>query len=302
MEGVRELPPLLPFDVEETISSCLPGKELNLRFAGEGMDSVAWIAAEDWIFRFPKFGDVSENLDKEVELLPKISSMVDIALPHFEHVGKVKGRTFVGYRMLKGEPLLPRDFASFAPSQQNKLYDQLSSFLDQLHSIELAVAKEAKVSESSTRHECERELAAARKHVFPHLPKDETRQIERWCEEYLADEANFDYEPRLLHADLSSEHLIYCPRKEELVGIIDWGDLIITDPAYEFMFLYEEYGYQFVTNIVKRSKKEWGRGLRKKLEFWFRFNWVIDVLIHSKRNRFGEKEAALVYLKKMLAR
>ena len=302
MEGVRELPPLLLSDIEETISSCLAGEEIDLRLAGEGMDSVAWIAAKEWIFRFPKFGDVSDNLDKEVRLLPRISSVAAIAVPQFEHVGKVKGRTFVGYRMLKGEPLLPLDFASFVTPLQNKVYDQLSSFLDGLHSIEPKLAKEARVLESSTRREYERELTDARKYVFPHLQKGEIRQIEKWCAEYFAEEGNFEYEPRLLHADLSCEHLLYCRRKEELVGIIDWGDLIITDPAYEFMFLYEEYGYEFVTNIVERSKKDWGSNLGKKLEFWFRFNWVIDVLIHHRRKRFGEKEKALIYLKKMLAR
>ena len=41
-----------------------------------------------------------------------------------------------------------------------------------------------------------------------------------------------DFEPSLLHADLSSEHLLV--RDGRLAGVIDWGDARVGDPALDY--------------------------------------------------------------------
>ena len=266
------------------------------------MDSVAWIAADEWLFRFPKYDEVSLNLDKEVALLPTVSSSVELAIPNFEYVGKIMGRTYVGYRMIKGKVLSPKTYATLPRESQKRLTSQLAKFLDALHSIPLSIAKSAGVTTNDMARTYKDELFAAREFIFPQLSKTQQSLISSWYEDYLSNEENFDYECRLLHADLSEEHILFDEKKAELVGIIDFGDLVISDPAYEFKFLFEEYGLGFVKDIVEASSLDWGKNLAEKLRFWLNSNWVTDILIHHKRKDFEERDKEIKRLSSSLSK
>jgi aminoglycoside phosphotransferase (APT) family kinase protein len=49
---------------------------------------------------------------------------------------------------------------------------------------------------------------------------------------YLDEPANFEFTPRLTHADLGPAHIL--SRGGELTGVIDWSDARIGDPALDF--------------------------------------------------------------------
>jgi len=37
----------------------------------------------------------------------------------------------------------------------------------------------------------------------------------------------------LLHGDLKDEHVLYCDRRQEVTGLIDFGDAYISHPAFD---------------------------------------------------------------------
>ena len=67
--------------------------------------------------------------------------------------------------------------------------------------------------------------------MLPRLEKDEREYVEQLYDEYLGDPGNFDYEPTVIHADLSPEHILYDPVTQAVAGVIDFGDIEIGDPT-----------------------------------------------------------------------
>jgi aminoglycoside phosphotransferase (APT) family kinase protein len=74
---------------------------------GEGMDSFAVLAGEDFVFRFAKHAQAATGLRREIKLLPRLSSRLNLEIPRFEYAGEhsVTGLAFVGYRFIRGQPL-----------------------------------------------------------------------------------------------------------------------------------------------------------------------------------------------------
>lgn len=73
-----------------------------------------------------------------------------------------------------------------------------------------------------------------RRRVFPLLDTREQQWTQRLFEGFLNDERNFEFEPVLIHGDLSPDHILFDREKGVVTGIIDFGDMHIGDPAYDF--------------------------------------------------------------------
>ncbi|MGH7576372.1 MAG: phosphotransferase, partial [Longimicrobiales bacterium] len=55
---------------------------------------------------------------------------------------------------------------------------------------------------------------------------------------------------RFIHHDLGPEHLILDPDTGRLVGILDWTDAILGDPARDFVFLVTWRGWSLVEQVL----------------------------------------------------
>jgi aminoglycoside phosphotransferase (APT) family kinase protein len=54
----------------------------------------------------------------------------------------------------------------------------------------------------------------------------------------------------LLHGDLSAEHVLIAPAGGHVVGLIDWADACLGDPAYDFKFLWVWVGEELIDRIL----------------------------------------------------
>jgi len=121
---------------------------------------------------------------------------------------------FVGYPVIRGEPLVDEDPAG------------VRAFLEALHALDpagLPVASDDWVD--AYLRQCEE----FERLVFPHLDADERGRAQRLFAEV---ETLVGFEPALLHADLGPDHLLV--RKGRLAGVIDWGDARVGDPALDY--------------------------------------------------------------------
>jgi aminoglycoside phosphotransferase (APT) family kinase protein len=158
---------------------------------------------------------VEEALQVEIVLLPVLASALPVAVPSFEYISR--NPLFVGYRVIRGEPLVDDD------------PDGVHAFLDALHAFDpsgLPVERPDWV-------EAYRDQCAKFEHlVFPLLDKDRRAAATRLFGEV---ETLVDFKPALLHADLLPEHLLV--RDGRLAGVIDWGDARVGDPALDYAWL-----------------------------------------------------------------
>jgi aminoglycoside phosphotransferase (APT) family kinase protein len=182
----------------------------------DGYDFEVALVDAEWAFRFPRRAEVAEALEVEIVLLPALARALPIAVPRFEHVLR-EPELVVVYRLIEGGPIVDEDPVGVA------------AFLSALHAFD---PDGLPVERPKWREWYVEQCARFERTVMPLLDPDERRRAET----FLGGVERLDgFAPTLLHADLGSVHLL-C-RVGRLVGVIDWGDTRVGDPALDFDWL-----------------------------------------------------------------
>lgn len=204
----------------------------------EGYDFEVAIVDDDWVFRFPRRAGVEEALELEIKLLPALASTLPIAVPSFEYVSR--DPLFVGYRLIRGEPLVDEDAAN------------VRAFLEALHALEPAGLP---VEQSDWVEAYRRQCAEFERLVLPHVDRDLRRRAKGLFGEA---ETLVGFQPVLVHADLGPAHLLV--RDGRLVGVIDWGDTRVGDPALDYSWLLNgPFGHWDVDPDLRRRARFYHR-------------------------------------------
>ena len=205
----------MALDRRRLIATALGRSPRTILEIDEGYDFEIAIVDDEWVFRFPRRSGVEEALEHEIVLLPAIAPALPVHVPSFEHVSR--DPLFVGYRLIRGEPLVDEDA------------DGVRAFLEALHAFDpsgLPVPRPHWIE--AYRDQC----AKFEQLVFPLLGKE---QRLRAMQLFGEAETLVGFEPVLLHADLGPAHLRV--RNGRLVGVIDWGDARVGDPALDYAWL-----------------------------------------------------------------
>jgi len=193
----------------------------SLELIDVGYDSEVAVVNGEWIFRFPRRPQVERWLETEIALLPELAPALPVAVPRFEHVVR-EPVMCVGYRLIDGEPL----DADVSPCA-------VAEFLAALHGFDVARVEALGVEWPDWRGHYEEQCREFERVIFPLLEPAERREAELMFAAGI--ESLSDGETALIHADLGPEHML-C-RDGELVGVIDWGDVRIGDPALDYAWL-----------------------------------------------------------------
>ena len=210
------------------------------------------------------------------------------------------GLTFSGYRLIEGVPLEPKVLFDLDLEAQAGLTEQIARFVRQLHFFPSDRAALLGLTTSDFKTDYARDLAPIREVLSPRLSLYEREYVERLYDGYLSDPRNFYYEPTLIHADLSPEHIIFDPANLAIAGVIDFGDMKIGDPDYELHWLYPSYGEGFLRRYLAHNPHPSPDRLLRKLQFFHRANTIVDVLIGFHRDDAEILESSLSLLKRQV--
>jgi aminoglycoside phosphotransferase (APT) family kinase protein len=181
----------------------------------DGYDYEVAIVDDEWVFRFPRRAAVEEALELEIAVLPTIAAALPVDVPSFEHVSRKP--MFVGYRMIRGRPLVNEDA------------EGVRAFLAALHAHDgSGLPLERHDWVEAYRQQC----AEFERLVFPVVDADQRARAKRLFGDV---ETLVGLELALIHADLGPEHLLV--RDDRLAGVIDWGDMRLGDPALDYAWL-----------------------------------------------------------------
>ncbi|MHB8470426.1 MAG: phosphotransferase [Gaiellaceae bacterium] len=199
-----------------TIAATLGCEPERIVEVDDGFDYEVAIVDDAWVFRWPRRPGAAAALEREIELLPRLAPELPVAVPRFDHVLR-QPELCVAYPLIDGDPLVGEDG------------EGVRAFLSALHSLAagaLPLERPDWVDEYVGR--CERFA----RDVLPLLDVDEQARAR---ELLLEAETLTGFDPVPVHGDLLPEHL-RC-RGGRLVGVIDWGDACIGDPALDYAWL-----------------------------------------------------------------
>ncbi|USK54249.1 aminoglycoside phosphotransferase family protein [Cytobacillus solani] len=252
---------------------------------GEGWMSRAYLINHEIVFRFPKEKDGAIDTEKEIKALPSLKKHISLKIPEFIYCGKQdNGYPFVGYRLLPGVPMDEQLFCSLPSETKDKIAHQIAEFMDQISSFCVEQAKNLNIPETNFYQYYLENFNEVKKKAFTKINQDMQTYIAFRFETYLEDKNHFRYSPKLLHADLSMDHLLFDLKRQEITGIIDFGDMKIGDPDYEYLYLLEECGETFTKKVMELREEENVQHKDEKLSFFLTADNVALLLEGLNRN------------------
>ncbi|MEB9507354.1 aminoglycoside phosphotransferase family protein [Bacillus anthracis] len=271
----------------------------TIHILGEGMRSIVFDVNNKWAFRFAKNNVSSLDLIKEMKILPYINSKVSLAIPTFDFVGKqTNGLYYVGYEKLPGELLEEDAIEKLNQFQVQNLNLSLSQFIRQLHSISIDASIHQAVPKVNLKDKIIKLYKEANEKVFPLLDEKTKEYISGRIYNYLNNQHYHIYNPKLIHGDLSPDHFLINPKTGTLTGIIDFGDLCICDPDYEFIYIMEDCGKAFTRDLLASLRYSKVDETLTKISYFVTFDQIQYTLDGIIRNQNDWIEEGLYELRK----
>lgn len=264
---------------------------------GSGWDFDTFGIGLRWVARFPRRAEVAERIDTEVEVLPHVGTALKplgIEVPELHAVGHAPGTfpyPFLVQRRIWGIPL-----ESVGPSRfAIRLAAHLGEALAAVHALRPASELEqAQGDEAEWLAHASEALSAISAEVKDRIPK----AID-WIESGAEIPPPYTGPARLLHNDLSPNHIRVARTGLGLLGLLDWSDVAVGDPARDFALLYSWGGPAVLEDMMRAYALELDEGFRERVRFMARVGSIAT--IRDMETTGGDVERHIEHTRKLFA-
>jgi len=263
----------------------------DIKFNDEGWDNQIFVINNELIFRFPRYREASQRLEREIELLNHLQKEIITSIPNYIYKGKLneKNIIFGGYKIIRGKNLTPTIFNQIHSKDIKKnLASQIAEFLSSLHQFPLKRAFKLNVPRQNKKEGILSLYKEIKQVVFPFISAREQNWANNQFDTFLNEQQVFEYDPVLIHGDFSSDHILY---EEELqkIGVIDFSDVSVSDPARDFVCLLD-FEKEFEQLVINNYYKEVDPLFLKRRMFYFKLVPFYEIIggIYLKNQKFIE--------------
>lgn len=208
-----------------------------------GWDNTVHLVGGQWVFRFPRRALALRGLEHEIAVLPRLSSLVPLPIPVPEMVGTPSQNfpwRFWGARLISG-----RELAETALPEGERVAAAagLGEFLHALHDPDLTVQVGAELPHDPMQRGNPGVRAPMARQRLARLVEHQLWEPDDAVEQLLAESERLGPStsaPVVVHGDLHQRHLLL-DEDANAVGVIDWGDLCVADPAVDLSLAYSGF-------------------------------------------------------------
>lgn len=214
----------------------------NIKVLGEGLDSVAYLVNEDYIFKKSKHKEASQNMKKEISVLRYLEGKLPLEIPKIDFYDE--DTSICGYKEIKGTILTPEIYSLMSLEEREQLAKDTANFIIQLHSLPFPNIKNL---ELNVIDDYRSDYETLKSMIYNKIPNESIEYLDELFSRILNDERITKYIRALCHNDLSCNHIVI--RDNRVVGIIDFGDVAITDRDKDFVYLLEDSNEEIGRNF-----------------------------------------------------
>lgn len=183
--------------------------------------------------------------------------------------GRILG---VAHRYVPGTPLArlgaPRGAA------RETLARDLARFLSRLHAVPLSLAKQAGLEPVSLGASTYTPLT---KQSLPYLGDATARWLRGMTEAFLADGGTTKAPWRVIHADISGAHILL-DGERRLSGVIDFGDILIADPALDFAGLLNHLTWRDLERVWAHYEGLLDADVERRVRYYIEVQAIFQVV------------------------
>ena len=213
----------------------------------DGVDHVVILLDGEIIFRFEDAPDDEDtNLARERAVLNSLRGKLSIPIPDYAYLPE--SPDFAGYKAIPGTRLSPWRFQRLSKQSRAEAARRLGAFLSDVHAFPVEEARRLGVEEEPSQFADAKSMVERLFDQFCNELEPETRELcGRWIDDIRG--RHHPAAAAFIHSDFWHKHIYHDPMQGCLTGIIDWGDICISDPAWDFFGLWA-YGEAFVDSVL----------------------------------------------------
>lgn len=268
---------------EERIREMYP--ELNINHSEVidfGQNNDVLIVNDNLVFRFPKYVEGIKKLIKETEVLEQIKGMLSLSIPYPQYRSMETnevGKVFTGYQRIGGTPLWPDMMKNI--HNEERIASQLVQFLTELHSQPVDSLGIEKKSAVDALNSIVNLYGKFKDKLFPYMNETSKSEIDHIFERFLSNKELLSFNTVLIHGDFGASNILWDSKREEITGIIDFGETEIGDPAYDFAGLLSSYGQPFVKRCLNMYPD--GEKIFERMTF-YKSTFALQEALHGVEN------------------
>jgi aminoglycoside 2''-phosphotransferase len=236
------------------------------------------------VFRFPRTEEVKKRLRHEIALLAFMKGKAKVVIPDYTYISQEGD--FGGYKLIEGSILRPSGFSRLSRVHKARVISKLTGFINYIHKIPLRDFKRFRPRRKIDFLEDERRISRElRKTLFPHLSRQETEAIKRHYKN-ARKLLQTQQTTCALHGDLYRENVIWNRAKAQ-VGVIDFTDSLIGDPAKDFEVFFD-YGKDAAREAYQRYQGPRDDFFMERAEMYYKTHGIYTLLstFHGARLSF----------------
>ncbi len=164
------------------------------------------------------------------------------------------GLPYVTYDFIPGVQFKKNISDTFSKEELRQTASQIGNFLNNLHSRPVDRVKKLGIRQIESLETWRKKFEKIKTNVFPHISGPEQDWATSIFQNFFETVLEKPMPLTVIHSDIMPEHIIVNPETHALAGIIDFGDVEIGDPAYDFAFL-AKYGKSFLNWTYETYKQ-----------------------------------------------
>ena len=233
----------------------------RLRLLGAGDSYWAFLLNGAWVCRVARTAAARRGLHREVVLLPWLAAQLPlpISAPHTTGQDEQNRLLFAAYPFLPGPSLSPVRYRRLDATSRARCAAQLGQFLARLHAVDPTTGPADGGPAFGLNTLATFLWTNARRALYLAAAGPEQRFLARVLNQDngisggdLAIHDGPAIQPSVwLHGDLSHDHVLFDPVAGAVSAILDFGDLRQGDPAWDLVFLYRDYGPDFIAQLLR---------------------------------------------------
>ncbi len=265
---------------------------------GEGWCSHAYLVNDELVFRFPKRPTQWPELDREIAFLAWAADALPLAVPRYRRAAPDSPAAPNGYAVYGYLPGRAIDVDALTPARRSAAAQRVAGFLRALHGLRPGADVASLLPREDARLVTEECLARVEREIVPNLDAVEARAVREAFATYLGTPDNFSFQPVVLHADFSRDHLL--ADNEAVVAVLDFGDVNWGDRDYDFHYLFLDFGEAFAMDVAARYGHPDLEHLLSKVRYFALADQIGTILEDPGRPLEGQVAAAWGRVRQLL--
>lgn len=248
--------------ISEIFRDQFPETEISeIRLFSRGWNSILYSINGKYIMKFPRDIQASHELEMDMYITERIRPYINgIQIPHYIHRHYHNSLLTGIYGIIEGEPLIQPDpshygkgnlFNELSSQERKTIAESLSEHLRRINRIPEDIFKDS-------RNERKGEWVNAfkgmldeyRQSCIQYFPQHLQHEVGSFLDSSFRSIDKDSFKEVPIHADFGGWNILYSRKEGKITGILDWGGMMVGDPAYDISELIVSFGLDFAEYVV----------------------------------------------------